>query len=151
MADPRIIQRGIARVETTAGTLDALIGITINSLKGKYSWDEQMIKDFGGFDYGWDARNQRMIMPVQFELTAASQALAIANGAIILEYSEINATGFDLPWMNNTGQNGFFIGGWCLHEGQDIDLSNTKAGSGSISLRKYKDPTQNAAQFIIPA
>jgi hypothetical protein len=151
MADPRIVQRGVARVETTAGSLDALVGITINSLKGKYNWDAQEIKDFGGFAYGWDARNQSMILTVQFELTAASQALAIANGAVLLEFAQINTTGFDLPWMNDTGQNGFFVGGWCLHEGGDIDLSNTKAGAGSISLRKYKDPTQNAAQFIIPA
>jgi len=151
MADPRIVQRGTAKVETTAGSLDALVGITINSIKGKHNWDNANVKDFGGFEYAWDARNTNVVVTFQFELTAASQALAIANGAILTEFSQINTTGFDIPWLNDTGQNGLYVGGFCYHEGGDIDLSNTKSGSGSISLRKFKDPTQNAAQFITPS
>ena len=145
------MQRGVAKVETTAGVMDALVGVTLNAVKGKLNWDNNNIKDFGGFEYGWDARNAHIVVTLDFELTAASQALAIANGAFILELAQVNLSGFDLPWLNATGQNGFFTGSWCHHEGGDINLSNTKVGAGTISLRKFKDPTQNAAQFIIPS
>ncbi len=150
MADNRIIQRGVAKVETTAGVLDAYIGITIETIKAKHAWDSQMIKDFAGFEYGWDGRNAHIIISVSFKLTAASLALAIANGAFLLEFAQVNLSGFDLPWMNAGGLNGFYTGAWCYHEGGSIDLSNTAPGGGEISLRKFKDPTQNAAQFVIP-
>ena len=150
MSDARIVQRGIARVQSTAGALDALAGITLNSVKGKHNWENQSIKDFGGFDYGWDARNGHIIITLDFELTAPSQALAIQNGAFLLELAQVNLTGFDLGWLNATGVNGYYTGAWCYYEGGDINLSNTKNGMGTIALRKYKDPTQNAAQFSIP-
>jgi len=151
MADTRISQRGVAKVQTTAGALDALVGITLNAVKGKHSWDNNNIKDFGGFEYGWDARNAHIVITLDFELTAASQALAIANGAFLLEFAQVTLSGFDLPWLNTAGVGGYFTGAWCYHEGGDLNLSNTKCGSGSISLRKFKDPTQNAAQFVIPS
>ncbi len=151
MSDNRIVQRGIAKVETTAGTLDAYAGVAIQSVKGKHNWDATNIKDFGGFEYGWDARNTHIVLTFDFELTATSQALAIANGAFLLEYATVNLSGFDLPWINTTGLNGYYTGAWCYFEGGDINLSNTKCGSATITLRKFKDPTQNAAQFVIPS
>ena len=42
-------------------------------------------------------------------------------------------------------------GAWCYYEGGDIDLKNTDAGEFNLSLRKFKDPTQNAQQFVIPS
>jgi len=63
----------------------------------------------------------------------------------------VNISGADLAWLNATGVNGYYTGAWCYHEGGDISLTNTKAGSFTLNLRKYADPTQNAAQFVIPA
>lgn len=151
MGDPRIVQRGVAKVESTAGTLDAYIGISIQTVAGKHNWDATAIKDFGGFENGWDARNSHIIITVDYELTAASQALAIANGAFLLELAQVNLSGFDFPWLNATGLNGFFTGAWCYHEGGDVNLFNTKNGTGKIMLRKFKDPTQNALQFVTPS
>lgn len=151
MGDTRITQRGIAKVLTTAGVMDALAGVSIQTLAGKHNWDNVTIKDFGGFDEGWDARNAHIIITVDFELTAASQALAQANGAFLLELAQVNLSGFDLAWLNATGVNGYFTGAWCYHEGGDVNLANTKNGTGKIMLRKYKDPTQNAAQFSTPS
>jgi len=138
-------------VQTTAGALDAYVGIAIQTVKGKHAWDGQNVKDFGGFEFGWDARNAHIIITLSFKLTAASQALANANGAFLLELAQVNLSGFDLPWLNATGVGGYFTGAWCYHEGGSIDLSNEQPGGMEISLRKFKDPTQNAAQFAIPA
>lgn len=151
MSDSRISQRGIAKIETTAGALDAYPGVAIQSIKGKHNWDGVNVKDFGGFEFGWDARNAHIIITVELELTAASQAAAIANGAFLLELAQVTISGADLPWLNTTGVGGFFTGSWCYFEGGDINLANTKNGSATIMLRKFKDPTQNAAQFIIPS
>lgn len=151
MSDARIIQRGVARVNTAAGVLDAYIGILNQTINGKHQWDGQNIKDFAGFEVGWDARNTHIILAITFKLSAASQALAIANGAFLAEYSEITISGADLPWINATGVGGYFTGHWCYHEGGAIDLSNVEPAGMNLSLRKFKDPTQNALQFAVPA
>jgi hypothetical protein len=151
MADPRITQRGIAKLQTTSGVLDAYPNVSIQSVKGKHNWDGQNVKDFGGFEYGWDARNAHIVITLEIELTGASQAQAITNGTFLLELAAVNISGADFPWLNNTGVNGYFTGPWCYFEGGDLSLSNTKCGSATIQLRKFKDPTQNAAQFVIPS
>ena len=156
MADTRITQKGIAKVQTvgsngTASPLDAYPSVSIQTVKGKHNWENQSVKDFGGFDVGWDARNAHIIITAEFELTGASQALAITNGSFLLELGEVNISGMDLPWLNAAGVGGFFTGPWCYHEGGDINLSNTKCGSFTLMLRKYKDPTQNALQFLTPS
>lgn len=151
MSDSRIIQRGVAKVETTAGSLDAFVGVAIQTLKAKQQWDAQNVKDFAGFEFGWDARNTHIIITVNFKLTAASQAVAITNGAFLAEYAQVALSGFDLPWLNTTGVGGVYTGNWCYHEGGSIDLSNEQPGGMEISLRKFKDPTQNAAQFTTPS
>jgi len=151
MADTRIVQRGIAKIQTTAGALDAYVGIAIQTVKGKHNWENQHVKDFGGFEFGWDARNAHIIITLSFKLTAASYAVAVTNGAFLTELTEVALSGFDLPWLNTTGVGGYFTGHWCYHEGGSIDLSNEQPGGMEISLRKFKDPTQNAAQFTIPS
>ena len=149
--DARIIQRGAAKVETTAGTLDAYPNVAIQSIKAKQTWENGTVKDFGGFDFGWDARNSHITLTIEMELTALSIAQANANGAFLLPLSAVNISGADLAWLNATGVNGYYTGGWCYYEGGDISLTNTKAGTFTLNLRKYADPTQNAAQFVIPA
>lgn len=151
MSDTRIIQRGIAKVTTTSGALDAYAGITTQSLKAKHNWENAMVKDAAGFEIGWDGRNSHIIITVNFKLTAASVAAAIANGAFLLEFAEVTLSGFDLPWLNAAGVGGFYTGHWCYFEGGSIDLSNTEPGGAEINLRKFKDPTQNSQQFVIPA
>jgi hypothetical protein len=151
MADTRIVQRGIAKIQTTAGALDAYVGIAIQTLKAKHAWDAQSVKDNAGFEFGWDARNTHIIITINAKLTAASQAVAVTNGAFLAELAEVVLSGFDLPWLNTTGVGGFYTGHWCYHEGGSIDLSNEQPGGIEISLRKYKDPAQNTAQFTIPS
>lgn len=151
MSDARIIQRGVAKIETTAGTLDAFVGIAIQTIKAKQQWDAQNVKDFAGFEFGWDARNTHIITTINFKLTAASQAVAITNAAFLAEYAAVALSGFDLPWLNATGVGGVYTGNWCYHEGGSIDLSNEQPGGMEINIRKFKDPTQNAAQFSTPS
>lgn len=151
MSDTRIIQRGVAKIQTTAGALDAFVGIAIQTVKAKQTWDAQNVKDFAGFEFGWDARNTHIIITISFKLTAASQAVAVTNGAFLAEYAQVALSGFDLPWLNTTGVGGVYTGNWCYHEGGSIDLSNEQPGGMEISLRKFKDPTQNSAQFTVPA
>ena len=146
-----ITQRGIARIETTAGALDAYPGAFIQTIKGKHQWDPATLKDYQGFEQGWSGRNQHIIISVNFKITAASFALAQANGAFLLEYAQVNINGADLAWIGSSGVGGFYTGGWCYHEGGDIDLKNTDNGEVNISLRKFKDPTQNAQQFVTPS
>lgn len=149
--DARIVQVGIAKVETTIGVLSAFIGVSVQTWKLAQEWDATMIKDFGGFDVGWDARNSRIVLTAAFKLTAASLAAAIANGAFLTEYAQVTITNADLPVMNTTGVGGFYTGSWCYIEGASVDLSNEQPGGMEIKLRKYKDPTQNSQQFVIPS
>lgn len=151
MADPRIVQVGQARVQTTAGALDAFAGVAIQTLKAKQNWNSQEVKDFGGFEFAWDARNTHIIITVAFKLTAASVAQAVANAAFLAEFAQVNLSGFDLPWLNATGVGGKYTGAWCYFEGGSIDLSNEMPGGMEVQLRKFKDPTQNGAQFVIPS
>src|SRR5208282_3044245 len=129
--DNRIIQRGIAKVETTGGStntpavLDAYAGINLVTLRAKHNWEAAVVKDFAGFEYGWSGRNGHIIITLNIKLTAASQAQAYANGSFLLEWATVNLSGFDLPWLNATGLNGFYTGAWCYFEGANIDLSNT--------------------------
>ncbi len=147
MADIRIVQKGTAKIETTAGSLDAFVGVAIQSLKAKQSWDAQNVKDFGGAEIGWDGRNAHIIITISFKLTAASYAVAVTNGAFLAEYAQVALSGFDLPWLNTTGVGGVYTGNWCYFEGGTIDLSNEQPGGMEISLRKFKNPTQNSLQF----
>ena len=147
-----ITQRGIARIETVGATvLDAYPGSFIQTIKGKHNWGAVELKDYQGFEQGWSGRNQHIIVSINFKLTAASFALAVANGAFLIEYAQVNISGADLPWLNSAGVGGFYTGAWCYYEGGDIDLKNTDAGEFNLSLRKFKDPTQNAQQFVIPS
>lgn len=151
MADNRIIQRGKARVLTASGTYDAWAQVSTQSLSGKHNWDGSNIKDAAGFENAWDARNANIVISVSLILTGASKAAAIANAAFLEEYDEVVLSSFDLPWLNATGVGGYFTGSWCYHEGGTIDLSNERPGGMNISLRKFKDPTQNALQFSTPS
>ena len=151
MSDARIIQRGVAKVETAAGILDAYIGVQNQTIKGKHQWEGQMIKDFAGFQIGWDARDEHIILTVNFKLTAASLALAAANGVFLRPLAAIAISQADLGWINAAGVGGFYTGSWCYHEGGSLDLSNEQPGGMEISIRKFADPTQNAQQFVIPA
>jgi len=151
MADNRIIQRGKARVLTASGTYDAWAQVATQSLRAKHNWDGSNIKDSAGFEFAWDARNTHVIITVSLKLTGASKAAAIANGAFLEELDEVVLADFDLPWLNSTGVGGYYTGSWCYHEGGTIDLSNDQPGGMEVSLRKFKDPTQNAAQFTTPS
>lgn len=151
MSDARIIQRGIASLQTTAGALDAYPNVAMQAMKAKQVWDNNMVKDFGGFEFGWDARNSHIILTLDYELTGASYALAIVNGAFLLPFAQVAITGSDLPWINATGVGGLYTGNWCYSEGGDLNLSNTKQGNFTLTLRKFADATQNSAQFSTPS
>lgn len=151
MADSRITQRGTASLQTTAGALDAYPNIAIQSIKAKQVWDNNTVKDFGGFEFGWDARNTHIMLTIDFELTGASYAAAITNGAFLLPFAQVAISGSDCPWINTTGVGGLYTGNWCYAEGGDINLSNTKQGSFTLTLRKFADATQNSAQFTTPS
>lgn len=151
-----IAQIGIAKVEGANAVLDALIGITNQSIKVKHNWKSVELMDSNGFWIGEDARNMHAIITVTYKLTAASKALAAANGAFLLPFAQINlsapaGTVDFLPILGNAGVGGLYTGGWCYHQGLSIDLSNENPGGGEIELRKFADPTQNAQQFVIPA
>ena len=137
-------------MQTTSGTLTAYPSVAIQTMKFKQHWDNGMVKDFGGFEFGWDARNTHIIGTIDFELTGTSLALAIANASFLLPFADVNITGADLPWINSAGLNGYYTGDWCYYEGGDINLTNTKTASFTLALRKFADPTQNAAQFTTP-
>ena len=141
---------GLAKVNYANGVLDAYIGVMNKTIKGKHGWSSNVIKNSQGFWAGEDARDEHIIITVDFHLTAASKALAIANGAFLRPLAEVTISGADLPWINTTGQGGFYTGPWCYHEGASIDLSAEQPGGTQIMLRKFADPTQNAQQFVIP-
>ena len=151
-----IAQIGIAKVEGANAVLDALIGISNQSLKIKHNFKTNEVLDANGFWIGEDARNMHAILTVTFKLTAASKALAAANGAFLLPFAQVNLSAPAgspdfLPWLGAAGVGGLYTGGWCYHEGGTIDLTNEAPGGGEISLRKFADPTQNAQQFVVPS
>lgn len=151
-----IAQIGVAKVNGANGTLDALIGVLNQSIKIKHNWKGNEILDSNGFWVGEDARNMHAIITVSFKLTAASKALAKANGAFLLPLAAVNVAdpglGYDfLPILGAAGVGGLYTGGWCYHTGGMLDLSNENVGTGEIELRKFADPAQNAQQFVVPA
>lgn len=147
---------GRGTVESTAGTLGVYVAISIQSVKGDHAWDSEEIKDSGGFDAAWLARNQHITVVATAKLTGTSKAVAKANGAFLLPFAQVTLSDFDLPWLNTTGiaptgsalTGGatIFSGSWAYYKGGSIDLSNDKAGGMEINLRKYANPAQNTAQ-----
>jgi hypothetical protein len=141
--DNRIIQVGEASFNSTAGAVSAYAGIAIQSVKGDHAWDDEVIKDFGGFDYSWLARNTHITITIAAKLTAASKALAIANAVFLLPFTSVTLSGFDAPWLNVTGVAGLYTGSWQYYKGGTIDMTNDKVGGIDLPLKKYSDPTQN--------
>lgn len=148
--DNRTIQKGKACLITTAGALDAYAQVSIQTVKADHQWDEEKIKDFGGFDGAWLARNTGIEISINFKLTGASKAAAIANGAFLLPYATVTLSGFDCPWLNTTGVGGIFTGAWRYHKGGSLSLQNDQVGGMDLSLHKYADPTQNTASQTAP-
>jgi hypothetical protein len=145
MADARTTMYGTAVVITSAGALAAYAAITIKNAKGNQEFEVEDIKDFAGFDQTAVGRNTFVTLHVTIALTGASKAAAIANGAFLLALSPVVLTGFDLPWINTSGDAaGNYIGNWQYRSGASIDLSQDKSGGAEIVLRKYQNSTQNA-------
>ena len=142
---------GIAKVDFADLVLDALPGIFIKSIKAKQVWKTNTVDNSEGAWAGEDARDEYIEMDVDFTLTASTKALAAANGAFTLPLAGVAASGGLLGWMNTTGVGGRYTGNWCYHKGGDRSLSPDKSGEGTISLRKFADPTQNAQQFVTPS
>jgi hypothetical protein len=142
---------GIAKQNFANATLDAFPGVVIKSLKAVEKWKSNMLMDSQGAWNGQDARDVNIELDVDYEMTAASKALAAVNGNFALPLSGVAISGADLPWLNATGVNGRYTGNWCSFEPGSRTLSPDKNGEGTLKLRKFADPTQNAQQFVVPA
>lgn len=148
MSDNRIGQMGKATLQTTAGALDAYASVSIQGVKADHAWDGEEVKDFGGYDIAWLARNQHITISVSIKLTGASKAAAIANGAFLLANARVTLSGFDCPWLNTAGVAAagigqIYTGSWQYYKGGSIDLQNERTAGMELPLRKYQDPTQN--------
>ena len=148
---PTFVEIGVAKVDYANAVLDALPGVFIESLKAKQVWKTNMVDDSTGHWAGEDARDEYIEVDIDFALTGTSKALAAANGAFTLPLAGVAISGADLPWLNTTGVGGRYTGNWCYHKGGDRTLSPDKHGKGTMSLRKFADPTQNAQQFVTPS
>jgi hypothetical protein len=142
---------GIAKVNYANAVLDAFPGIVIKSLKATEKWKSNSLMDSQGAWNGQDARDVCIELDVDYEMTAASKALAAVNGNFTLPLSGMAISGADLPWINAAGVNGRYTGNWCSFEPGSRTLSPDKNGEGSLKLRKFADPAQNAQQFVVPA
>ena len=147
--DTRTTQYGKAALITTAGAIDAYANVTLESVRADHAWDEEVIKDFAGFDESWIARNAHIMIACTIKLTGAGKAAAITNGAFLLPNALVTLSGFDCPWLNITGVAGIFTGGWQYYKGGSIDLRNDRVGGLDLPLRKYADPTQNTASTTL--
>ena len=142
---------GIAKVNFANATIDAFPGVIIKSLKATEVWDSNELKDSQGAWAGQDARNVRIELDVDYEMTAASKALAAVNGNFALPLGGVAISGADLAWINTAGVNGRYTGNWCSNAPGSRTLNPDKNGEGTLKLRKFADPTQNAQQFVTPA
>ncbi len=148
---PIFTEIGIAKVNYANAVLDALPGVFIKNIKAKQVWKTNMIDDSTGHWAGEDARDEYIEIDIDFSLTGTTKALAAANGSFTLPLAGVAISGADMAWLNTTGVGGRYTGNWCYHKGGDRSLTADKHGEGTMSLRKFADPTQNAQQFVTPA
>jgi hypothetical protein len=142
---------GIAKVNYANAVLDAFPGVVIKSLKAREQKKTNVVDDSQGAWVGEDNRNVHIILDLDYEMTAATKAQAALNGNFPLPLSGIAISGADLPWLNTTGVNSRYTGNWCCIDGGSRNLHPDKQGEGTLQLRKFSDPTQNAQQFVIPS
>lgn len=148
MADTRQIQKGKGLLATTAGTLGSYVYINTQSIRGSHTWEEDVVKDYGGFDTGWLAKNEYIEMTVSFRLTATSRALAAGAAVFLRPFAEVALSGFEVDWMNATGTGGYYTGSWFYSKGGSLDIANGSPGGMEITIRKYANPTQQAAALL---
>lgn len=141
MADSRITKRGKAVVEGVDGALDVVVYPVQQSAKTNQNWEEEIVKDEGGFDYAWLSRNLHYLNDHAFKLVGDTAAHAATGGAFLAPYATVTLSGFDLAQINGTYQN---------ISGAEIDLGNTKVGDLMLKLRKYGDSTQNTLSQTTP-
>lgn len=103
------------------------------------TFDEDIIKSEKSEDCAWRASNQKDEGDVGFRLVDTSTPTSEANieafclALLAAPYATISFTEFVPDTFN---------GNYQAISGQDMSLSNTTAGSGSMKLRKYVDATQ---------
>ena len=141
--------RGKAQISGVNGTVTVAAAawkLLKESAKISRTFDEDIIKDENASDCAWRASNQKDEGDIGFRLvdagTPTSQANieAFCNALLANPYATIVFTLFTPAAFNGSYQ---------AVSGQDLSLSNTTAGSGSMKLRKYVDGAQQTLSTTV--
>lgn len=151
MSDSRIVQNGYATIPALAGGAFSglLAGLVFNTADLTQNFKIKEIEDGADFDYSLIAGNEFIELDFNVSTTAATKALAIANGIFLLPLASVQFTGFDLPFIGNTGFTPpggslVYTGNWINWSGAKLSLNAQSICKGTYKFRKYADPTQNA-------
>jgi hypothetical protein len=134
--------RGKAQISGVSGTV-TVAAVAWKLLKEgsriSRGFEEDIIKDETGNDSAWKASNVKDEGDIGFRLVDTSTPTTEANietfctNLLGNPYATIVLSGFKPAAFNGSYQ---------AISGQEMSLSNTTAGSGSMKLRKYVDATQ---------
>lgn len=137
----QITKRGQATVSGIPGSFDVVVYPVLQTGKLSQNFEEDVVKDFLGFDTAWNARNEHYLGDFAFKLLGDTQAHAIAGGVFLAPYATVTLSNFDLATFNGVYQN---------ISGGDIDLANIKVGDLALKLRRYADAGQNNSANQVP-
>jgi hypothetical protein len=141
--------RGKAQISGVSGTVTvaaAAWNLLKESAQISRNFEEDIIKDETAGDCAWRASNQKDEGTIGFRLVDTGTPTTQANietfcsNLLDAPYATIVLSGFKPAAFNGSYQ---------AVSGQDLNLSNTTAGSGSIKLRKYVDSTQQTLSTTV--
>ena len=137
-----IVFKGKAQISGVNGTVNVDgVGWALlkESMRISRVHDEDIIKDENGQDAAWSARNQKDEGDIGFRLVDTGSPTTEAN------IEQFCSALMDNPYAVITLSNctpEIFEGDYQAISGQELNLSNTTAGGGSLKLRKYVDEDQ---------
>ena len=139
MASP--IKKGLASVTGIVGTIDLVVYAVQQTGTVTQNWEQEVIKDVGGFDAAWISRNLHVLADFKFKVLGDTAAHAKST-TFIAPLATVTLTQFDLADVNGTYQN---------QSGAQIDLSNVSVADFATKFLKYSDAAQNTASQTTPA
>ena len=157
------IIHGKAQVQGILGSFDAILYATQQTGSVTQDYEEEIVKDSGGFDISWKAQNEKLSGDFKLKLIGDTLAHAMAPGTAVnyaagTAGAAVSSLGqpflAPLACVNFTASSptcASFTGAYQYVSGAQLSQSNTGVAELDISIRRYADSTQNTLANTVPS
>lgn len=136
------VLRGKAQVHGVTAAFDVILYPIQQSIKATQNFDLDIAKDQNGDDAAWRTSNEMIDVDVGMKLLGDTIAHAEAGAAFLAPLAVVTISTAKMAALNTT---------FCVMNGNEIDLGNTKIGDITFKLRRYVNSTQNTLFATTPS